>query len=39
VELLTQLMDVVLHLDQHLQALVASHGSWIYLILFLIIFC
>jgi membrane-associated protein len=32
-------MDVVLHLDQHLQALVASHGAWIYLILFLIIFC
>jgi len=39
VELLTQFMDVVLHLDQHLQALVASHGAWIYLILFLIIFC
>jgi membrane-associated protein len=39
VELLTQLMDVVLHLDQHLQALVASHGVWIYLILFLIVFC
>jgi membrane-associated protein len=39
VELLTQLMDVVLHLDQHLQALVASHGAWIYLILFLIVFC
>ncbi len=38
-ELLTQLMDVVLHLDQHLQALVASHGAWIYLILFLIVFC
>ena len=38
-ELLTQFMDVVLHLDQHLQALVASHGAWIYLILFLIIFC
>jgi membrane-associated protein len=39
VELLTQLMDVVLHLDQHLQVLVASHGAWIYLILFLIVFC
>ena len=38
-ELLTQFMDVVLHLDQHLQALVASHGAWIYLILFLIVFC
>ena len=38
-ELFTQLIDVVLHLDQHLQALVASHGAWIYLILFLIVFC
>jgi membrane-associated protein len=39
VELLTQLIDIVVHLDQHLQALVAAHGAWIYLILFLIIFC
>ena len=38
-ELLTQLIDVVLHLDQHLQALVASHGAWVYLILFVIVFC
>lgn len=38
-ELLTQLIDVVLHLDQHLQALVATHGAWVYLILFLIVFC
>ncbi len=38
-ELLTQLIDIVVHLDQHLQALVAAHGAWIYLILFLIIFC
>lgn len=38
-ELLTQLIDIVVHLDQHLQSLVATHGAWIYLILFLIIFC
>ena len=38
-ELLTQLIDIVVHLDQHLQALVAAHGAWIYLILFLIVFC
>lgn len=38
-ELLTQLIDIVVHLDQHLQALVAEHGAWIYLILFLIVFC
>jgi len=39
VELLTTLLDVVLHLDRHLQLLVANYGSWIYGILFLIIFC
>lgn len=38
-ELLMQLLDIALHLDRHLQALVASHGAWIYLILFLIVFC
>lgn len=38
-ELLTQLIDIVVHLDQHLQALVAEHGAWIYLILFLIVLC
>lgn len=38
-ELLTQFFDLVLHLDRHLQALVAAHGAWIYLILFLIVFC
>jgi len=39
VELLTLFIDVVLNLDDHLQALVASYGAWIYLILFLIVFC
>ena len=38
-EFLTTLFDIALHLDQHLQALVAAHGAWIYLILFVIIFC
>ena len=38
-ELLAQFFDVLLHLDRHLQALVATHGAWIYLILFLIVFC
>lgn len=38
-ELLTTLLDVALHLDVHLQALVANYGAWVYLILFLIIFC
>jgi membrane-associated protein len=39
VELLTLLIDLVVHLDDHLQALVASYGAWVYLILFLIVFC
>ena len=39
VELITAFIDIVLHLDRHLQWLVANYGTWIYLILFLIIFC
>lgn len=37
-ELLTQFIDIVLHLDKHLTLLVANYGLWIYAILFLIIF-
>ncbi len=33
------LIDVVLHLDQYLNQLVANYGVWTYSILFLIIFC
>ncbi len=38
-DFLATFLDVVLHLDRHLQGLVANYGSWIYGILFLIIFC
>ena len=38
-ELLAQFIDIVLHLDRHLNGLVAAYGNWIYLILFVIIFC
>jgi membrane-associated protein len=38
-ELLAQFIDIVLHLDQHLKWLADNYGAWIYLILFLIIFC
>ena len=38
-EFLTTFIDIVLHLDKHLQALIATHGTWVYLVLFLIIFC
>ncbi len=38
-ELLTQFIDIVLHLDRHLNWLIQNYENWIYLILFLIIFC
>lgn len=38
-ELIAAFFDVVLHLDRHLQAVAAEYGTWIYLLLFLIIFC
>ena len=38
-ELLALFIDLVVNLDEHLQALVAAYGAWIYLILFLIVFC
>jgi membrane-associated protein len=39
VELLAQFFDIVLHLDQHLTVLIQTYGAWVYLILFLIIYC
>jgi membrane-associated protein len=39
VELVAQLWDIVVHLDRHLQWLVANYGVWIYAILFAIVFC
>ncbi len=38
-EFLTTFIDIVLHLDKHLQVLIQNYGIWIYAILFLIIFC
>ena len=38
-EFLKQLADLVLHLDKHLDGLVAQFGPWLYVIVFLIIFC
>ncbi|PKO85295.1 MAG: hypothetical protein CVU18_20880 [Betaproteobacteria bacterium HGW-Betaproteobacteria-12] len=37
-ELLSQFIDIVLHLDKHLALLVQQYGLWIYAILFVIIF-
>jgi membrane-associated protein len=39
VELITQFVHILLHLDQHLTWLLQNYGSWFYLILFAIIFC
>lgn len=38
-EFIEQLMSFVLHIDQHLISLSQQYNTWIYLILFLIIFC
>lgn len=38
-ELISWFIDVILHLDKHLTELVADYHVWVYLILFLIIFC
>ncbi|PKO83565.1 MAG: hypothetical protein CVU17_07105 [Betaproteobacteria bacterium HGW-Betaproteobacteria-11] len=38
-ELLAQFIDIVLHLDKHLALLLAQYDTWIYVILFAIVFC
>ncbi|CAB1368660.1 DedA family protein [Denitratisoma oestradiolicum] len=37
-DILLQFVDIVLHLDKHLELLVQQYGTWIYVILFAIIF-
>ena len=38
-EIINLIIDWVLHLDTHLDALIQGYGGWTYLILFLVIFC
>lgn len=38
-ELLVALWDFAAHLDAHLAAFIAQHGTWVYALLFAIIFC
>lgn len=38
-ELLATFVDLMLHLDTHLAALVVHYGAWVYAILFAIVFC
>jgi membrane-associated protein len=36
---MTQFIDIMLHLDQHLVTWLAVFGPWIYVLMFLVIFC
>ena len=38
-ELLQTLLELVLHLDKHLDQLIVQFGSWSYALLFLVVFC
>ena len=38
-ELLAQFIDIVLHVDKYLALLLVQYGTWIYAILFVIVFC
>jgi len=39
VDLLSGLFDALVHLDKHLLEALQSYGGWVYLLLFLIVFC
>ncbi len=38
-ELITQFIQIFLHLDKHLDTIIQNYGAWTYGIMFLIIFC
>ncbi|WP_428304797.1 DedA family protein [Lacipirellula sp.] len=38
-EYVKQLIDLFLHLDEHLREVVNDYGTWTYLVLFVIVFC
>jgi membrane-associated protein len=38
-DLIMMLIDFVLHIDRHLRALCTDYGTWVYVILFVIVFC
>jgi membrane-associated protein len=38
-ELVATLWDFAVHLDAHLAAFIARHGTWVYVLLFVIVFC
>jgi len=38
-ELISKIINIIVHLDKHLGALILNYGTWTYLILFVVIFC
>lgn len=38
-ELIQSLFNFILHIDKHLETLITQYGVWLYLILFIIVFC
>lgn len=38
-ELLSGFLDLLVHLDKHLLSVTQNYGGWVYLLLFLIVFC
>lgn len=38
-EIISQIIDIFFHIDTHLNALAASMGAWLYVLLFVVIFC
>jgi len=38
VEIVSFLIDFIVHIDKHLEALVVAYGAWVYALLFLIVF-
>lgn len=38
-ELIKKFLDLLLHLDKHMDGLIQSYGPWIYVVFFVVIFC
>lgn len=38
-EFISQIIDIIVHLDKHLAQLIQNYGAWTYVILFLVVFC
>ena len=38
-DIILQFIDIILHLDKHLPAIMEAYGHFIYAILFMVVFC